>query len=130
MKKFIVAILAILYVSTSTGATVHLHYCMDKLVGWKLWHTDSKKCSGCGMDKSHGTKGCCKDEHKQVKLQSDHKASEDFQLPQLFAEGITTAFFELPAATLPSLTEDYPISHAPPQSYSIPAYLRNRVFRI
>jgi hypothetical protein len=130
MKKFIVAILAMLYVSTSTGATIHLHYCMDKFVGWKLWHDDSNKCDKCGMEKSHGTKGCCKDEHKQVKLENDHQATENFQLQQLFSVGVTTTFFELPAISLPSLTEDYPISHAPPRSCTIPAYLRNCVFLI
>ena len=72
MKKFFAAILAILYFATTTGATVHLHYCMDKLVEQSLWHSEKDQCSKCGMDKSLEKKGCCKDEYKQVKVGNAH----------------------------------------------------------
>jgi hypothetical protein len=51
MKKLIVAILSLLYICTSTGATVHMHYCMGKLADWDFGHNTSKTCSGCGMKK-------------------------------------------------------------------------------
>jgi hypothetical protein len=51
MKKLFVAILAILYLSTSTGATLHVHYCMGRLAGWGLGHNNSKTCGKCGMEK-------------------------------------------------------------------------------
>jgi hypothetical protein len=38
MKKFITAILAVLYLGTSSGATIHMHYCMGKLAEWGLGH--------------------------------------------------------------------------------------------
>ena len=41
MKKAIVSILAVLYLCSSAGATVHLHYCMGKLVNWS-WLTRTK----------------------------------------------------------------------------------------
>jgi hypothetical protein len=125
MKKFIVAILSIFYLGISSGATIHLHYCMDKLVGWKFWHNDAKKCSNCGMEKTKsGKEGCCKDEHQHIKLQSDQKAAEIFQLQQLFSTTITAAFIEMPSVVLPSIAENYPISHAPPRSSATtPVYI-------
>ncbi|MBK6990321.1 MAG: hypothetical protein IPH34_00115 [Chitinophagaceae bacterium] len=42
MKKFITAILAVLYISTSTGAMVHMHYCMGQLADWGLGITNPK----------------------------------------------------------------------------------------
>ena len=67
MKKFVTAILAVLYLGTSTGATVHMHYCMGKLADWGLGHNKSKTCGNCGMEKSEEKdNGCCKDEHKFV----------------------------------------------------------------
>jgi hypothetical protein len=131
MKKFLIAILVFLYLSSSVGATVHLHYCMDKLVDWGLWNNKSGKCGNCGMDKSEAKdNGCCKDEQKQVKLENDHKAASGYQVMQLLSVTILDSFFELSLINLPSVTEENPLSHAPPRSCSIAAYIRYRVFRI
>ncbi|WP_449619043.1 HYC_CC_PP family protein [Sediminibacterium soli] len=132
MRKLIILILSIVYLNTTVGATIHMHYCMDKLVDWRPWHTTSKKCSECGMEKTHeNKKGCCKDEHKQVKLQIDHKAAENFQLQQLSLLAVAPACFVLPAAApVPSVTEQYPISHAPPRCAKTSVYIRNCVFLI
>ena len=130
MKKFIVSILAVLYLSSSIGATVHLHYCMDKLIGWSLEHQKDNRCSKCGMIKKQKGKACCKDEYKQLKLQNDQKAAASYQATQLSSVAILTNFFISPSVNLPSLAEENPLSHAPPGSKSIPLYIRYKVFRI
>lgn len=131
MKKFIVTILAFLYITASVGATVHLHYCMDKLVNLGLWHNNDKKCGKCGMAKSQEKEnGCCKDEHKQVKLESDHKGAATYLLSELISFALPTPVFELPDINLPTVTEQNPLSHAPPRSGDIAVYIRNCVFLI
>ena len=130
MKKFIVSILAVLYLSSSIGATVHLHYCMDKLIGWSLEHQKGNRCSKCGMIKKQKGKACCKDEYKQLKLQNDQKAEASYQATQLSSVAVLTNFFTTPSIQLSSLAEENPLSHAPPGSESIPLYIRNQVFRI
>jgi hypothetical protein len=130
MKKFIVSILAVLYLGSSTGATIHLHYCMDKLIGWNLEHPKSDRCGSCGMIKKQKEKGCCKDEYKHLKLQNDQKATASYQVIQLNSVAILTNFFIAPSVNFPSLAEENPLSHAPPGSESIPLYIRNKVFRI
>lgn len=130
MKKFIVAILAILYVGSSVGATVHLHYCMDKLVSSELWHDESDACSNCGMEKGINKDGCCKDEQKQVKIDSDHKAADILELQQLAAIAIIPEFTQLPLVDLPTVSEEFPLSNAPPRSSKLPVFLRNRSFLI
>jgi len=130
MKKFIVSILAVLYLSSSIGATVHLHYCMDKLIGWSLEHQKGNRCSKCGMIKKQKGKACCKDEYKQLKLQNDQKAAASYQAMQLSSVAVLTSFFTTPSIHLSSLAEENPLSHAPPESESIPLYIRNQVFRI
>lgn len=82
MKKIFVAILAILYLSTSIGATIQLHYCMGKFVEATLSHKNNSICGRCGMEKTpESTKGCCKDEYKQIKIDKDQKPSEsEFKL--------------------------------------------------
>ena len=68
----------------AAGATVHIHYCMGKVMGAGFGHKDEEKCGKCGMKKSISN-GCCKDEHKTVKA-SDHqlaKASFDLSYTQI-----------------------------------------------
>jgi hypothetical protein len=79
MKKFFVAILAILYLSTSIGTTIHLHYCMGKLVEWGLWDKNGSICSNCGMEREPGSNNkCCKDESKRIKIDNEQKLSENY----------------------------------------------------
>ncbi len=63
------------YGVTTVGATVHLHFCMDKFIGWDLSQTENKSCSKCGMKESATNKGCCKDEVRQLKINIDHQKS-------------------------------------------------------
>ena len=73
MKKILVSILAVFYLTSVVGATVHLHFCMDKLINWSLLKRDGDKCDKCGMKKDGG---CCKDEHKFVKNNVDQNTTE------------------------------------------------------
>ncbi len=140
MKKFLVTILALVYLSTSVGSTVYMHYCMDKLVAWDLGHekTGKKSCPYCGMEKSatdkhcsKESKGCCKDEQKQVKLENDQKISEtSFQLSQPPVEESTPSFFDNSFEYISSITEENPLSHAPPRTQNVSLFVLNCDFRI
>lgn len=131
MKKLVVTILSFLYLTSTIGATVHFHYCMDKLVDSGLWHNNDKQCGKCGMEKSQeNDNGCCKDEHKQVKLETDHKGVSAYQLTEPGAAALPVPLFEITDINLPTVTEQIPRSHAPPRSGDIAVYIRNCVFRI
>jgi hypothetical protein len=132
MKKFITAILAVLYLSTSAGASVHLHYCMGELAEWSLSHSDSKNCGNCGMAKSaNKDNGCCKDEQEFIKNGDDQKAVESFvihfnvqaiDLPVHFPVNTDVPVF--------SISENYPVSNAPPRSSSVALHILNSTFLI
>ncbi len=57
------------------GATLHTHYCMDEYVETTLFENKNGKCGKCGMKEDPEKKGCCKDEHKEFKLKTDHQKS-------------------------------------------------------
>jgi len=138
MKKVLATILALIYLSTSMGATVHLHYCMGKLVAWGLLDHSGKDCSFCGMPNMRSAKGagisskdCCRDEHRQIKMDKDQKVD---QSSLAFAKIIpsvavlpysewTGPFVNSPALTLP-------VIKGPPLITDIPVFLRNCNFRI
>lgn len=132
MKKFLVAILAVLYMGVSTGATLHLHYCMGKLVGWDLGHKESDACGKCGMKKELSQdNGCCKDEHKQIKLDNDQKAIESaIQLMHGSGAVLLTGYGVLPETHPVALAVINPVGHSPPRSSSVAIFVLHRVFRI
>jgi hypothetical protein len=131
MKKIIVAILAILYMGTSTGATLHMHYCMGKLSDWGLNHNDSKTCRKCGMEQSEKANGCCKDEQKFIKNNADQKNVEVlFQINQAMSIALPVSFFVMPSDNFLAETLSIPVSHAPPRCAVVAVYIRNCVFLI
>ncbi|MFN0081552.1 MAG: HYC_CC_PP family protein [Ferruginibacter sp.] len=68
-------LLLFVYGVTTVGASVHLHFCMNKFVGWGLTHKENSTCGKCGMKEDATKKGCCKDEHKQLKIENDQQKS-------------------------------------------------------
>lgn len=132
MKKFIVSIIAVLYLFASTGAAVNVHYCMGKMADWSLGHKNSKACGYCGMKNSvKKNNGCCTDEHKFIKNEDDQKAGSSFQLnlKQIAAE-LPLSYFSYDTEFTGSITEDHPISNSPPRSGNVPLYLFKRTFLI
>ena len=77
------------------------------------------------------SKGCCKDEHKQVKLDDDQKITN-------ILSSVSNSPVEIEIASIDhytfvassSVAITYPVSHAPPDKSLIPVYLSNCVFRI
>lgn len=130
MKKFLVTILSLVYLTVSSGATVHMHYCMGKLVSWNLSPKSNGKCGACGMQKA-GHKGCCHDIQKQVKIEKDQKVSESsFQIYIIFSEALLVANTGLPQEYISSPIYNDPISHPPPRLETLPLFVLNCNFRI
>jgi hypothetical protein len=75
--------------------------------------------------------GCCKNEQKYVKLDNDQKISEiSLQLIQLSHFNLAFWYSEVPVFKIASITEENPVSHAPPQIGKVATYIRNCSFRI
>jgi hypothetical protein len=126
MKKITVAILAIVYLTVSSGVAMSIHYCMGKFSSVDLMHT-SDKCSKCGM-KTKG--GCCKDEFKIVKLSDSHKLiSNDIKIlaPVAIIDNSKSIFdTKLFSSNIKSDLNN----HSPPGSPGISLNILYRVFRI
>ena len=75
--------------------------------------------------------GCCKDEHKFVKNITDQKVAESaLQLIHVLAYAVPSVFAEIPVKNFSSVTEENPLSHAPPRSSGTNVYILNCVFRL
>ena len=127
MKKLTVLLLTFFYLSSATGATFHMHYCMEKLVDVDLWHGEHERCGSCGACTSC-EKDCCKDLHKTVKLEKDTKLTEQqLQLIALVTPVITLGY------TQPALATDktIKINHLQPlRSCKVPPHILHCTFLI
>ena len=130
MKKGILSILAVCYFVVTCGVVVNLHFCMDRLSSTSLFGSEVKKCGRCGMD-IHESNGCCRDEMKLVKLDSDQQntvaasydiaAMEPMELvPSVYIE---TAFYNIDE-------QRHFHNHSPPLLSGQDTYLQVSVFRI
>jgi len=130
VKRFLVSILAILYMATASGAVVHIHYCMGVLVGADLDLKDEHTCGKCGMAKKMRG-GCCKDEYKVLKTdQSSQAAKVIFTVSP--APGITPkSTFYLIESPIYERAHTINFANAPPPLWrSCPIYIQFRNFRI
>jgi hypothetical protein len=137
MKRVIASILFVLYFTSSSGATFHLHFCMNELVSISLnEHKEGvDACSFCSMEKPGGdkcamkTKDCCKDKKVEVKTDKDQRAAHLFDHTKTqFPEFVLVAYANGIIAPISS-----PIKicdKAPPGVRTLPDFIRNRVFRV
>ncbi len=132
MKKFFVAILALLYISTSTGAFVHVHYCMGEMADWGFGYNKSSTCGKCGMEEVQGSdNGCCKDEQKFIKNDTDQKTSKTIiQITPVMAAALPVSFIEIPSNNFSSVIGETPHSRTPLRINGVAVYIRNCVFLI
>ncbi len=131
MKKLIVAILAFLYISTSIGATVSFHYCMGKFVGWQMGIDNSKECDKCGMEEKEAKDvGCCNEDYKLIKTDSDQKNTTSFQLQNQFSELTYIVYSEISIHPFFTSSVKRITNHTPFRACSLPVYLQNRTFLI
>ena len=128
MKRFAVAILSVLYLVTSTGATVSFHYCMGKFTGWDLSAVNSK-CSNCGMKKKD-QEGCCNDKQETIQLKKDQLASPINVIPGNSFRYLHAQYFSFTQTFIPGHTHKLYTAHSPPGLNIVSPLTRNCVFRI
>lgn len=128
MKKFSIAILAVIYFTISCGIVFNVHYCMGKLSAVKV-DLLAKNLCGCGSEDGKEKK-CCKTEHKLVKLEDNHKASFADYVFQAPVADIARLNNFLQATILPEIDTNDFHNHSPPLLIQEDTYLLNCVFRI
>lgn len=132
MKRILLTIVAFFYLGTSSGATVHFHYCMGELVKWGLTSQKEGNCEFCGMTKNATKKSsCCKDDYKQAKVDQSKKATQlVYEFKQFSAVIQPTFRNDAYQVALSALKTNTVFSNAPPERLSVPVFIRNCTYRI
>jgi hypothetical protein len=71
MKRLTAILLALIYISTTSGIVINTHYCMGKIAEIALGASGSATCDTCGME----NEGCCHDDLQVIKLTDNHHYS-------------------------------------------------------
>jgi len=133
VKRFLVTILAFLYLASVSGATVHLHYCMGQLIGASLVHNDKDehRCPRCGMANKLNN-GCCKDVHKIIKTGQTHTQGTTIAFaPVKLIATSPVAFYNFDVLVNSQGIDNILLSNSPPSKWrSCPIYIQVRNFRI
>ena len=132
MKKFLAVILALLYISSSTGTMLHFHYCMGKLADLGLGHSESNSCAFCGMEKSDNKHDdCCHDEYKFFKSSSEQKITDSaLQIIKPGVKILSDSFLEIISQKFSCLSAANLFNNAPPGDKAVPVFLFICNFRI
>jgi hypothetical protein len=123
IKRIGIALLSLVYLFSTMGTVISMHYCMGRMVRVQ-WEAFGTGHTSCGMSPA-----CCKDEYRVFKLGDVHQPA-------------SVHLFVLPSPALPSipfaLTASFPegrlrpaaVAHAPPIDGCAPLYLLHSHFRI
>ncbi|NBR56313.1 MAG: hypothetical protein EBU05_04550 [Chitinophagia bacterium] len=134
MKKLFLYLLSFIFIITSSGVMVNMHYCMGKLAGTSMsWVSNSpKKCGKCGMEKSKKKgKGCCHDSKKLIKNVFDQNiANSFFNVDHQLALLPNSSNFETVSIVVSDDTKQSNFSHAPPDQLGVPIYIADCSFLI
>jgi hypothetical protein len=101
---------------------------MNAFAGWSLWHGKDSKCGKCGMKEKKG--GCCKDEHKQIKLKSEHQKSTAAEYIRLLDAPILISPITIFSLSEAFISFNFPLSNAPPKTAEERLYILYSVFLI
>jgi len=124
MKKFLVTILALVYLTSTFGATVRLDCCLEKLVSVTFGTTTTHE-DLWSEEKS------CKDDHKQSRLGHEQKRNDaKIRVAKFVPSSINTGFPEYTFHAVSALTETYPVNNAPPRQAKVPLFILHCVHRI
>ena len=130
MKKIVVILLLFAYGVSSFGATIHQHYCMNKLVSSGL----ESKIGGCGTNGMMGgmMKGkCCKHVYKQVKVENHYKdAVSGMSYEQFIAAAIPAYFYQITTENIISTNNNTYLKLAFRRKTNNKIYILDCVYRI
>lgn len=138
MKRFVTALLAMLYLVAGAGFTLRQHYCMGEHIGTVIAHpadaADTHRCDRCGMEKkADDDNGCCRDQFKTFKSAADHNTVSGLHLDGPALAAVLPQLPQVPEAPayLPVQAQRPAApAHGPPAGYGPPRYLRLRCIRI
>ncbi len=129
MKKIAVIFLLFLYLISSSGINVAIHYCGGKISSISFGETKLDKCA-CGNKEMK--QDCCKDKNVYSNALDDQSITKTVELTVLnffSIQAILPIGFKFNYQYFPTFTSD-DYFHHPPNRLKLLLYILHQVFRI
>lgn len=128
LKQAFCILFSFLYLTSSAGINLNIHYCGGKVKNISFLHTNEADCCGVGMEKK---KNCCKEKAVSYQFKADQNKAEFSVLKTSVKKIISVLIFGTNTKTtfFPVATVTY-AWHDPPDPNSSGKYILHRVFRI
>ncbi len=128
-KRIAVLAFSLLYLSTTVGFALNLHFCGNHLATIQLNSPLKKTC--CKKETKSKPDKCCKDRHVKVKVSDQQQALSDFKIPP--ATSLDLFLFSNQLLAFNAITDVKSITptyRGPPDLTTVPLIVKNCVFRI
>jgi hypothetical protein len=124
MKQTVAFILAILYLSLTSGLAVNIYYCMGKIAKVQFDNLSDKSCD------NKASMPCCKHSYQLIKVNDEHQqAAANFiiKTPETEFHSFSDPIAQLAS---PLLKQKITNANSPPLLYSPDLCIQNCLFRI
>lgn len=128
-KRIAVLSLLIVYVITTVGFAMSLHFCGSKISNIRINQSSQKSC--CSKELETTPDKCCKDKHVKIRISDQQQTIQSAKIP-----GITGLdLFILPSTPVIQcsdvITSSSRLSYrGPPLNSDVPLTIQNCIFRI
>jgi hypothetical protein len=117
MKKFLLFILTLAYVASSSGAIIYIHQCMGKRIAWDIIENEGNSCTKCGTHKN-APNDCCKDHVKVLKIHNDQNLPNAWLSKIILHDAFPVDYFSFSSFALITNENKTAESYTPPHRSS------------
>ncbi len=125
LKRSVIIVLAMLYLTTVSGFALNLHYCFNRLASVKV----DAKANPCAKLQSSKMK-CCKDQKIEIKVKDAHQNNSPLHWSKFFPIALPVSAFVIFTPAVQNLVVVNVTERGPPKAPGIPLFLKNCIFRI
>jgi hypothetical protein len=125
MKRIGIFLLACVYIFSTTGTVLDIHYCMGHISGVH-WDGFGSRVVPCGPGGMH----CCRTESKVLKLADVHQPAAAHTLILAVPAVPHQPLCLLQSGLFPVSTGPVSVAHAPPPDAHFPLFIRYCSYRI
>ncbi|MDO3626656.1 hypothetical protein [Mucilaginibacter sp. BT774] len=125
LKRSVIMVLAMLYLTTVSGFALNLHYCFNRLASVKV----DAKANSCTKLQSSKMK-CCKDQKIEIKVKDAHQNNSPLHWSQFFPIALPVSAFVIFTPVVQNPVVANVTERGPPKTPGIRLFLINNIFRI
>ncbi len=128
IRKLAILSLLLLYLGTSAGFALSLHFCGKEISDIRLNHQEKKSCC---KNEENSTDRCCKDKHISVKISDEQHHAQSAKIPAVSCTALFTATYNpfIPEPGSPAKLQARSF-RGPPATDPVPLTIKNCNFRI